>query len=726
MTDWSSEDVKAWKEKAREEQQYFCQVLGDRDYDAYKSDEIQYLDLKIGNAMFGPPKNVDENQNEVLLTNYEDEQQKYIAKIRDLILTKTGSDYVCVAFIFLSIKQLDKHYQMPVIRLLDKDGNKVYFVDHLARIYDGWKDFSSNNYLPQCIYCYPENGEYREDDEGNVILGYDTSPSCDFGKRVVQVADVTNIVASISSAGLAIGGLATSFFFPPAAPLLFSAAAWTGAGSGAYSVGRNAYKLYDRSDHEQSINPLTDPEARGCWFAFVGGGIGMGSMGLVKYMSHLARNGEIASKALRVAYSCLEGGSLTMNGLGIISQVYDLKKKEKVTVMDVVNLSTSILFFTHACVSLKKASTIIEEVQSSVLSDIESSLPARRRRDFRELCNDSVGSNKMQGNAKVIKSLSYVKNPNKFLKSVMYVKRKAGVDHDVKLADKGLISINDQLDIDPKKMGYMSNNSRQKILKSTKKLQSDANYANNFGADMKQIFMKERVNVDANRRKTVSKLEELLGVNDLEEFKLNNEKIFKDLRPHQIDRLGQLLEKSDEKVLKVVKEFASRTKCKNFSDFCNMKEFVDQYTLKNSVNLTDLPEEQRFGQFLSKLTDPNSGASADMQLYFSELKQKISGFNATLPTPFPSDNSAITHYYKHKDVGGRELSVSEYFTALKNHLGSTTLLTESVLSQEGNKVFITTKDPATGFKAITIQNVGNPADARAKIATFYYDERVHV
>jgi hypothetical protein len=46
---------KPWKEAAREEQQRYYEVFGDRDWDLYKEVEEEYLERNLGHAMFGPP-----------------------------------------------------------------------------------------------------------------------------------------------------------------------------------------------------------------------------------------------------------------------------------------------------------------------------------------------------------------------------------------------------------------------------------------------------------------------------------------------------------------------------------------------------------------------------------------------------------------------------------------------------------------------------------------------
>jgi hypothetical protein len=55
---------KTWKETVREEQQLYYEAFGDRDWDCYEEDEIKYLERNVGHAMYGPPKELpDENTN---------------------------------------------------------------------------------------------------------------------------------------------------------------------------------------------------------------------------------------------------------------------------------------------------------------------------------------------------------------------------------------------------------------------------------------------------------------------------------------------------------------------------------------------------------------------------------------------------------------------------------------------------------------------------------------
>ena len=55
-----------------------------------------------------------------------------------------------------------------------------------------------------------------------------------------------------------------------------------GIGVGAYSAGRSAYKLIDRANHGQSINPFDNKESFFCWLGIVGTGVSFTAMGATK------------------------------------------------------------------------------------------------------------------------------------------------------------------------------------------------------------------------------------------------------------------------------------------------------------------------------------------------------------------------------------------------------------------------------------------------------------
>jgi len=57
------DEKKPWEERVKELQQFYYEVFGDRDWDCYEESEMEYLERNVGHAMFGPPKEVGNEEN---------------------------------------------------------------------------------------------------------------------------------------------------------------------------------------------------------------------------------------------------------------------------------------------------------------------------------------------------------------------------------------------------------------------------------------------------------------------------------------------------------------------------------------------------------------------------------------------------------------------------------------------------------------------------------------
>jgi hypothetical protein len=65
MAEGSNKDPdkkKPWKEAVIEAQQFFYEVFGDRDWDRYNESEMEFLERNVGHAMFGPPKELPDDE----------------------------------------------------------------------------------------------------------------------------------------------------------------------------------------------------------------------------------------------------------------------------------------------------------------------------------------------------------------------------------------------------------------------------------------------------------------------------------------------------------------------------------------------------------------------------------------------------------------------------------------------------------------------------------------
>jgi len=691
MVNWDDDKIKKWKKDAINRQQHYCDSLGDREYDYFSSDQINLLEVKIGYAYFGAPT-VDENQNKSIellsIDNYDEKHKKFIKDVKDKIVEVIGSKSINAAFMFVIVKQHDNACQLPLIRLKKSDGT-VCFLDNVLRVYTGWNDYTENNELPKCICCYPKNGFYKSNNDGNVLCEVTTSPRCNIGERVVNATDITATVATIGSLAL-LGG---SFFFPVLAPI----AAYTGASAGGYTVARSSYKIYDRASHDQSINPFTDSAARGVWLGVVGGALGLGSMGVTSYISKLAARGEIARKFIRVTYTVLGTGSLTVNGLGVVSNLIEMIDKksngEEITKMEVLNFGISVFFFTNACMSFKTAKTVIRDVQIDVIDNYGRSLPEETAETFKVFRDKAVLNTKVRPTSRFIKSINQINNPDEFWRCLA----NAGDTHNIKFhrTKFGQISINKEMVIHANKLVEMNLENPtavDKIFRYTNKLMNDPNYATQFLEDVSEIVKTERVNFEISRRQTLDKLRETLGVQDLKDYKVSGKAIFHDMDPHQIDRIGNVMEQckvsGDRQLLEAVKTFAEKTDCKNASDFLACMEIVDKFKTAEGKNLTHMPKKSRSAHIAQELNDPNSKLMKQFCSDYEKVFSKVSPLNATADQPFQSDKLATYHFIKHGKYKGRELTPEDYFDQVKELFNAKhqTADFKPKLSQDGQKL----------------------------------------
>ena len=135
--------------------------------------------------------------------------------------------------------------------------------------------------------------------------------------------------------------------------------------TGAYAAGRNIQTLVDRGQHKQTLG-LNSPAARNCWL-----GIGGGVMGIVSgvTMAAAAKPAQAdAEMPLRekIAIQSVAVGSCVLNGLavgnGLANIIVKALNKEEITALDVFQLTSAVLFFTHSVISAHIARSLINSM----------------------------------------------------------------------------------------------------------------------------------------------------------------------------------------------------------------------------------------------------------------------------------------------------------------------------------------------------------------------------
>lgn len=452
------------------------------DWTVYKSNEIehQYLKQNIGFALFGPS-----TENNAL--GYTKKQAQNICEIYTTMCNNhylENNDELHVRFIFICLSfESDNMEDVVTIPLFvikkcskifeyDRLGHCTIFIDNSNRVYNDWNLYLTNNKLPKCTMICPKNGKYSGriylNSEGEetveVELEYHDSPAYGLDKKILNVTDTVGTGVSVAT------GVTIAISAIPAvtlAPGILIAAGIGGIGAGLYSVGRSIHNLVDRKRHQQTIS-LTNAESRNCWLNATVGVVSAGASGATAALTAVTRNGAAVGNATKIAFNTLSFanlvGSTTNCGVTVFNFIEKLVKKSQITAMDVYQLSSSILFFQMSVVNFKTANAIIQETQTSVISQYEASLRSNRHRKvFNKAKLEATRLNgEAAGNAEIIKGIQNIANRDQFFAGIVKINKnlnKMGAKYTIN-AD-GKVVINSVSIIDPIEFNQMNVMDRQ-------------------------------------------------------------------------------------------------------------------------------------------------------------------------------------------------------------------------------------------------------------------------
>ncbi|KAG8271668.1 hypothetical protein J6590_057688 [Homalodisca vitripennis] len=751
MVNWDAEDVREFKKEAQTTQQEYCDLLGDREWDVIEVNSRSILRRKVGFGIFGPPPSIPTPENRE--TGYSKEQFDVLEKVCDqLVETLDFSNRnIHFACIFMVMKVFNDRYTVPLFKAKgeDESSSKCVFVDTGARKYSSWDDYLQNNTLQKCIYCYPTNGLYENNNSNEVCVSFGTSPACDVTSRVLSFLDTVSTVATVSATIVGVAALCT---VPIAGPIMAASVA-AGVSTGAYGVTRSSYVLYDRATHSQSIG-LSDAEARGCWLSIVGSSLGFAQGRMIASMTNAARAGEVMGKAGRIAFLIVQTGSLTVNGIGIVhglAILIDKSERNELTPLDVFQFSASVLFFTNSAINCKTASTIIKEVQHDVINSHREGLSKDAKKLFNKQTGKLRGRDEMYGNAKVVKQLNRIENSQELYE--MMVKKDVST-RKVKLTEKGFkgqLVVNKNLKIHPLKLLEIPAESRKAIFNSTRNYSNGTLTKDQFHKDMKVYCRKHQIAFESMRKETTQKLCQMYGKENLNDIVVGGKKIFANATPHEIDRLRVVLEntaKNNQEILQMTTEFAASSGCTTTKDFiiyteyfvADLNETVNSYEARYQQDLTaaktqpdfkqsKFDEDRGIGQGMKRKEFHRQKAMnqfkteedyARLKERYNSLKSKVAPLNQKCKPGFFSDDAATYHHLKHKHFGtSGNLTEEQYFEIAQEVVGNPTNKKNSMLSQDGSCVMITYIEPERGVRAIKIDRDGNSG-----IATVMYDPKL--
>ena len=680
MPDCTDSEIVKWQKNARRSQQYYCDRLADRNYDSFSSEKHDYLKVKIAFSLFGSPNNLNEDDNEVKISSYNEDQRECTNLIFDKLYAKSSSEME-VAFIFLMIKQCNQQYQLPVIRFMSSE-KSVLFLDHSGKIYNTWVDFMKSNKLPECQYCYPVDGWYKRSD------GDDNDDD---------------------------------------------------------SNGINV--LVDFSTSSQ-FNPSSNSETPTICLGAVGGALGVETIEASNYKADLSREGQAASEILRVN---LEGKNISnANNLAISTNIYELTKRDEASVLDVANLSLNILFFTNEVINLERARNMIENTQKHLISLSKTKMNDQAKKGFKEFAEQNKGElrSTMHGNAKTIKSLERIHNPSQYFTDYQQMRLDitnaddgAGRNIMVKINENLLASLNEELIVHPSKWVSVNTEQRKKLLKCIEEILTDPVKALEHAKKVKNICRSERLTFQKIRQSTMTGLAKRLQVSDAADFQINGKKVFQNLQPHEIDRIGNVLESkggnATEELIRCVTHVAEKVGCKSSGEYCGILEYCYEYINRDRAPTAARKKTETRPRISDVVNDllssrnQNGGKMDGLIRKFRNDLSLISDLNRNASPGFASHVLAAYHYIKHNRFGPKNEEVSRiaYFKKLKDMTGCKKLKDSAVssLTQEGDKMVCTLKNPDDGTFCVLIEPspLFRDGNGGVIVATLYYDRRCH-
>ncbi|KAH8378673.1 hypothetical protein KR009_000650, partial [Drosophila setifemur] len=279
------------------------------------------------------------------------------------------------------------------------------FVDENGRVYQNWNQYVANNELPEGIMVAPERGLYRLVKD-HVRLDKYVTPAGSSNKKVLGYLDTGSALGGFVAACVPIAALCT---LPVSGPVMAVAGA-VGLASAGYATARSGSRLVDRSQHEQSIN-VTDREARGHWLGVIAGAVGLGAAGATQALTVATNAGREVGAITQLTVNGMNITSIAISGTGLANGILDLILKaqdgDDITGMDLLQLSASLVLFTHSVSNFKLASTIINETANKNIAGYRETLSNRQRRSFDKAAKETV---RINGNTKG--KLDIIRNVN--------------------------------------------------------------------------------------------------------------------------------------------------------------------------------------------------------------------------------------------------------------------------------------------------------------------------
>lgn len=296
----------------------------------------------------------------------------------------------------------------------------MMFIDETGRVYSNWQHFMAENTYDPSIIVAPTHGVFNADDQGKVSLEFFTAPSSSVGAKLLSITDKTATVTGLGASACFIGGMLTVALLPVAAPAIgiaMAGAGLVGAASAGYSMVRSTQRMKDLSEHEKTLH-IKDAEARGHWLGLIGGMTGFVSGVASHGVDLLARSGHHIPAFFRGSIDAINAASIAVNGVGVIdgfSTVFLKWNEEKISTLEIMQLSASLFMFTHSMYNFETASSIIQKHHDITVNEFRDKLGQTQRHHYHKMAQESLKVHG-KGHRDVIRSLRAIPNQTDFQK----------------------------------------------------------------------------------------------------------------------------------------------------------------------------------------------------------------------------------------------------------------------------------------------------------------------
>ena len=706
-----------WKKSSLISQSGFAFQLADRIWDEFVlPGDTDELWKKVAYALAGPPTSID------VKAGYPEPAKEIINEITTKCIDYSKKKYnnAYVAFIFVcgwvsEGENEGNEVVVPLIRIRTSDDHDVtgaFYVDHTGRVYNNWANYLNDNTFNCSWICVPKNGKYTSDEDN--FKFYDQTNR----GYVLQVTDKASTVTSIVTGISSLVGLGL-LVFPPTAPIgatVLTYSAVVGTPAALYGTGRSIGTLVDRVQHDKSINPFHSTEARGCWLVTAASVLSIGSMGAGKYLSTTARAGTIVSAEVRVLCTALNVTNLTVSGLGILNGFYEvIKKGNDTTPLEVIQLTTSIFFFSHSLINFKTASGIIKDAQKGALGEIRETLAPRDQKKFDAMLRgqqEAINPGKvreMHGNAKFIKQMNRIENKAQFFSDFKLVR---GTD----------FRIHKELVIHPRAFMQMNEDYRNKVVTLSKQYRNGDIKQQQFNEKIAPIQKEYRLYTENQIGEAQKRIAPLANQ------QINQRKIFRNLSRNEQMRLDQVCREAGRDYnpdrMDLGMRLAEKQEIRNVTEFSAVMEYANR-TLDAEVKQLrqqnpnqSLPAGIKAKDFYTKQVLDKYKNPSNLEKLNDNFKKVRSGcdpHNEAGAIRFANSMAAANHYDKHNNFPAvdpnNNLSPEKYFEIAREMAGD---IGTMKWTQDGMCLCCEINSEVYGAKVIRYDNI---ADGKTVIAT---------